>query len=149
MDDEKIFQISLDDKPYKVKKFKLKEKLSDVRKILNINEYYEFINENGFNIEIDDEESFTLNNLFENKKKGIFTLKFKKCTQKRIVVINNKNEIEIECLLKDNLSTIREILNNEIKEKFQFIYNEYPVDESEEGDFEVNEIIKNNKISIK
>ena len=34
MDDEKIFQISLDDKPYKVKKFKLKEKLNDVRKII-------------------------------------------------------------------------------------------------------------------
>ena len=144
-----MFQISLDNKPYKVKKFKLKEKLSDVRKILNINEYYEFIDENGFNIDIDDEESFTLNNLFENKKKETFTLKFKKCTQKIIVVINNKKEIEIECSLKDNLSNIREILNNEIKEKFQFIYNEYPVDESEEGDFEVNEIIKNNKISIK
>ena len=81
MDDQKMFQISLDNKPYKVKKFKLKEKLSDVRKILNINEYYEFINENGFNIDIDDEESFTLNNLFENKKKETFTLKFKKCTR--------------------------------------------------------------------
>ena len=150
MDDEKIFQISLDDKPYKVKKFKLKEKLSDVRKILNINEYYEFINENGFNIDIDDEESFTLNNLFENKKKETFTLKFKKCTQKIIVVINNKKEIEIECLLKDNLSTIREILNNEIKEKFQFIYNEkFLIEESDDEEFTVNDIIKNNKISIK
>ena len=62
MDDKKIFQISLDDKPYKVKKFKLKVKLNDVIKLLNINEYYEFINENLFNIEIDDEESFTLDN---------------------------------------------------------------------------------------
>ena len=150
MDDQKMIHISLDDKPYKIKKFKLKEKLSDVRKILNINEYYEFIDENGFSIEIDDEESFTLNNLFENKKKGIFTLKFKKCTQKRIVVINNKNEIEIECLLKDNLSTIREILNNEIKEKFQFIYNEkFLIEESDDEEFTVNDIIKNNKISIK
>jgi hypothetical protein len=43
MDDQKMFHISLDDKPYKIKKFKLKEKLSDIRKILNINEYYEFI----------------------------------------------------------------------------------------------------------
>ena len=72
MDDEKTFQISLDDKPYKVKKFKLKEKLSDVRKVLDISEYYEFINENGKNVEIGDEENFTLDNLFENKKKRIF-----------------------------------------------------------------------------
>ena len=72
MDDEKIFQISLDDKPYKVKKFKLKENLSDVRKISNISEYYEFINENGKNVEIGDEENFTLDYLFENKKKGYF-----------------------------------------------------------------------------
>ena len=72
MDDEKIFQISLDDKPYKVKKFKLKEKLSDVRKVLDISEYYEFINENGKNVEIGDEENFTLDNLFEDKKKGYF-----------------------------------------------------------------------------
>ena len=72
MDDEKIFQISLDDKLYKVKKFKLKENLSDVRKISNISEYYEFINENGKNVEIGDEDNFTLDNLFENKKKGYF-----------------------------------------------------------------------------
>ena len=52
----------MDDKPYKVKKFKLKEKLNDIRKLLNISEYYELINENGFNFEIDDEESFILDN---------------------------------------------------------------------------------------
>ena len=150
MDDQKMFLISLDDKPYNVKKFKLQEKLSDIRKVLNINEYYEFINENGFSIEIDDEENYTLDNLFEDKKKGTFTLKCRKCTKKIIVVINNKEKIEIECLLKDNLSTIREILNNEIKEKFQFIYNEkFLIDEPEEGEFTVNDIIKNNKISIK
>ena len=50
MVDKKIFQISLDDKPHKIKKFKSKEKLNDVRKLLKISEYYEFINKNGFNI---------------------------------------------------------------------------------------------------
>ena len=77
MVDKKIFQISLDDKPHKIKKFKSKEKLNDVRKLLKISEYYEFINKNGFNIEIDDEESFTLDNWFE-KKNWTFTLKSRK-----------------------------------------------------------------------
>ena len=72
MDDKKAFQIFLDDKKQKMTKFKLKEKLSDVRKVLNISEYYEFINENGKNVEIGDEENFRLDNLFEDKKKGYF-----------------------------------------------------------------------------
>ena len=38
MNEKKRFQIYLDDKPYKIKKFKLNEKLSNVRKTLNINE---------------------------------------------------------------------------------------------------------------
>ena len=115
----------MDDKPYKVKKFKLKENLSDVRKVLDISEYYEFINENGKNVEIGDEENFTLDNLFENKKKRIFSLKCKKCTKNIIVVINNEKQIQIECLLKDNLLTIREKINKKIKEKFIFIDNEF------------------------
>ena len=149
MDDEKIFQISLDDKPYKVKKFKLKENLSDVRKVLNISESYEFINENGKNVEIGDEENFTLDNLFENKKKKIFSLKCKKCTKNIIVVINNEKQIQIECFLKDNLLTIREKINKEIKEKFIFILDDFPLEESDEGGFIVNDIINDNKIYIK
>ena len=149
MDDEKIFQISLDDKPYKVKKFKLKENLSDVRKISNISEYYEFINENGKNVEIGDEENFTLDNLFEDKKKRIFSLKYKKCTKNIIVVINNEKQIQIECFLKDNLLTIREKINKEIKEKFIFILDDFPLEESDEGGFIVNDIINDNKIYIK
>ena len=106
-------------------KFKLKEKLSDVRKVLNISESYEFINENGKNVEIGDEENFTLDNLLKKKKKATFTLKCRKCTKNIIVVINNNKQIQIECLLKDNLLTIREKINKKIKEKFIFIDNEF------------------------
>ncbi len=149
MDEIKIFQISLDNEPYKVKKFQLKETLKNVRKILNINEYYECVDGNGFSVDIDDEENFTLENLIEDKTKSIFSLNYKKCTNKVIILINNKEEIQIECLLKDNLSNIRKILNEEIKENFNFIFNNFLIDESEEIEFKVKDIIHNNKLLIK
>ena len=149
MDSQKIFQISLDDKPYKVKKFKLNETLSNVRQALNISEYYECVDGNGFSVGIDDEENFTLENLIQDNKKGTFSLHYKKCTKTVIVLINNKEEIQIECLLKDTLIKIREQLNKDIKEKFEFILNDYPIKETDESEFIVEDIINSNKILIK
>ena len=149
MDNLKIFEISLDDKPYKVKKFNLNETLSNVRRTLNISEYYECINGNGFSVGIDDEENFTLENLYEDRNRDTFTLNYKKCTKTIIALINNEEEIQIECLLKDNLNIIRGKLNEKVKEKFEFIRNDYPIKEEDESEFTVQDIIHENKIIIK
>ena len=150
MDETKIFQISLDNKPYKTKKFKLKETLKNVRKLLNLNEYYECVDGNGFIVDIDDEDNYILENLIEDKTKSKFSLNYKKYTIKVIVLINNKEEIKIECSLKDNLSNIRKILKEEIKETFNFIdKDKFCIDESEETEFTVKDIIYNGKLLIK
>ena len=107
MYNQKIFQIFIDDKPYKIKKFILNEKLSNIRKVLNINEKYVIVNENWIEIDINDEENFTLDNLIEDKKKEEFILNYKKTVNKIIVLINDKEVTQIECLLKDNLTIIR------------------------------------------
>lgn len=152
---KQIIRILLDDKPIGTKPFLASESLANIRKKIKdkINNPFQFLDHDENLIDVEDENDYSLENIIHDGKnikiKSIFE---KENEDKKFLLkifLNNNNICSFNCKKKDKLTNIRELIYNKIKNNFLFLdMDENIVEMNYEEDYEVNDILKNEIITI-
>ena len=152
---KQIIKILLDDIPIATKPFLSSDSLDIIRqKIKNkINNPFQFLDQDGNLIEVEDENDYSLENIiYEGKNIKIKSIIEKENEDKKFLLkifLNNKNIYSFKCRKKDKLTNIREPIYNKIKNNFLFLdMYESTVEMNDEQHYVVNDILKNEIITI-
>ena len=150
-----IIRILLDDKPIGTKPLLSSESLANIRqKIKNkINNPFQFLDQDENLIDVEDENDLSLESIiYDSKNIKIKSIIEKENEDKKFLLkifLNNKNICSFNCKKKDKLINIRELIYNKIKNNFLFLdMDENIVEMNDEQYYEVNDILKNEIITI-
>ena len=145
-----VTKIELEGKNIGSKPLLSDETLSSIRtkikeKTKNIN--YQFLDNDGNKVELEDENDYKLSDIIKDKKIKIISIG----TQSLIQVFINDKDIGLKNIIpKQNLKEARDILKNEINQNFIFLDSDgNDIDIQDENDYPVEDVLKNNAIYIK
>ena len=145
-----ITKIELEGKNIGSKPLLANDTLSSIRdkikeKTKNIN--YQFLDNDGNKVEIEDENDYKLSDIIKDKKIKIVSLG----NQGSIKVFINDKEFGLKNILPtQKLDEVRNLLKNEINQDFNFLDSDgNDIDIPDEKEYPVEEILKDNAIYLK
>ena len=152
---KQVIKILLDDKSIGTKPFLSSDTLANIRQKIKdkINNSFQFLDQDEILIDVEDENDLSLENIILDGKnikiKSIFEKENEDKEFLLKIFLNNKNICSFKCKKKDKLKNIRELIYNEIKNNFLFLdMNENIVEMNDEQHYVVNDILKNEIITI-
>ena len=118
----------------------IKEKIKN-----KVNSPFIFLDKSGKTIDKENENTVKLEDIIFEQK-----IKLKLIESGIKIFLNNKNICSIECSKDINLSNLREMINDKIKEDYVFLdSNLNEIDIEDENDYLIKDIIKANEIKLK
>ena len=128
--------LSLDDTLSSVRT-KLKEKTKNIS--------YQFLDAEGNNVEVGDENDYKLSDIINDKKIKIVAAEIGESIK---IFINNKEFCSKNINEMQNLQEVRNCLNNEIKQDFIFLdIDSCDIEKGDEKDYSLNDILNNQALS--